>query len=107
MSYYQTCAIPKPEPRKTTKARKSRVDAKALKAFRDAVWHRAMTWVGYERNYARCKLCGGIVYRDKEPRGEVHHRISRRHKGTRYDPANGVILLRAVFKRLSREGRTA
>ena len=24
--------------------------------------------------------------------GEVHHRISRRHKATRYDPDNGVLL---------------
>lgn|SRR3990167_10654135 len=82
----------KPEPRKRTKARKQREDAKALKAFRDAVWAREEIFPGM----AKCQRCHLEVYRHLFPVGEVHHRIGRRNKVTRYDPANGVLLCGAL-----------
>lgn len=45
--YYQTCAIPKPEPRKRTKGREKRVKAKTTGEVRQYVFAR-------ERNLCRC-----------------------------------------------------
>lgn len=94
MGYYQECAIPKPTPRKKVKARKGRADAKALRAFRDAVWAREA--VGFSEFFgviARCQWCGCVVSRGQEGRtADVHHRIGRRDKAHRYDPDNGVLL---------------
>lgn len=102
---------PKGKTRKQVKARKDRADAKQLKAFRDAVWKRESDkmdaaldgrWEpGFRFNddiaswqFAICQFCGASVHRGRDVNltGEVHHRISRRHKATRYDPMNGVLL---------------
>ena len=82
--------IPKGPTVKQQKAKKDREDAKQLKAFRDAVWLREADCLGW----ACCQWCGAAVYRGPLHifTGEVHHRISRRHKATRYDPDNGVLL---------------
>ena len=98
-------ACPKGKTRKQLKARKDREDAKQLKAFRDAVWLREeLKALGYSPTYpvpddytamsGRCQHCGRMVgrYLEFEMTGEVHHRISRRHKATRYNPDNGVLL---------------
>ena len=98
--YYQTCAIPKPEPRKRTKARKDREDATKLAEFCDGVWareqakyFRADCQIGPRCNVARCQHCDAVVVRSPESvTGDVHHRIGRRSKATRYDPLNGVLL---------------
>ena len=86
--------IAKPEPHKVVKARKDRKDAKQLKTFRDAVWKRERL-AYYARTGeagATCQYCGIFVFVEMAPRGEVHHRICRRAKATRYDPDNGVLL---------------
>ena len=92
-------AVPKGRTRKQLKARKDREDAKQLKVFRDAVWLRESqllmnknpNWISI--NVAACQHCGHLVQRMPDLlTGEVHHRISRRHKATRYDPDNGVLL---------------
>jgi septal ring factor EnvC (AmiA/AmiB activator) len=86
--------FPKPEARKRAKARAKREDAKRLKAFRDAVWAReSARWTAPD-GLAKCQRCGTWVKRatDAWVRGEVHHRIGRRQKTTRYDPRNGVLL---------------
>lgn len=93
-------ACPKPEPRKRTKARKDRMDAKRLEAFRDAVWLREEKKFfggGVVPAYlALCQYCFRLVCRDEdfETSGEVHHRIprSRCTREQRYDPTNGVLL---------------
>ena len=90
--------VPKGKTRKQLKARKDREDAKALKAFRDAVWLRECVegW----RMTAGCQRCGRIVVRGSDYRpGEVHHIIGRRAKATRYDPANGVLLCRDCHRK--------
>lgn len=90
--------IPKPEPRRVAKARKDREDAKQLKAFRDAVWERehAKEPTATQGAYARCQHCRQWVWRESSAplflQGEVHHRIGRANKATRYDPDNGVLL---------------
>lgn len=92
---YNRLAIPKGKTRKQVKARKDRADAKQLKAFRDAVWLREAekTWPGLLPIYALCQHSGEIVHRGEQIlTGEVHHRIFRGNKSTRYDPANGVLL---------------
>jgi len=88
-------AMPKGKTRKQQKARKDREDAKQLKAFRDAVWSRENKIAGGDGtlDVARCQACSAIVFRsERSLTGEVHHRISRRHKATRHDPDNGVLL---------------
>jgi hypothetical protein len=94
---YNALAIPKGRTKKQVKARKDREDAKQLKAFRDAVWHREelkQAYVGSTYQWALCQYCYEVVRRGHGVflTGEVHHRISRRHKATRYDPDNGVLL---------------
>ena len=97
----------KGETRKQLKARKDRTDAKALKAFRDAVWNREAAkdpwsgsgdgWVSIQ--WAYCEHCGETVLRCSEiSTGDVHHRIGRRNKSTRYDPRNGVLLCNSMGK---------
>lgn len=90
---YNALAIPKGKTRKQLKARKDRQDAKAMRAFQDACWERAAC-LSLDGEHAHCASCGRIVFRDRPPLGQVHHRVSRRHQGTRHDPANGVILCR-------------
>jgi hypothetical protein len=89
-------AVPKGKTRKQITARKQRNDAKGLKAFRDAVWARESARLSREdesREWARCQHCARFVMQaDGHRHGEVHHRIGRRAKATRYDPANGVLL---------------
>lgn len=95
--------LPKPN-RKREKARKAREDAQQLKAFRDAVWLREQVrLMGRSRNlipdgFARCQYCDLCVFRTRRPYGEVHHRIGRRNKATRYDPNNGVLLCRECHR---------
>ena len=93
---YSMLAQPKGKTRKAIKAKHDREDAAKLKAFRDAVWarERQKTWPEGEPGLtgAKCQHCGAFVYRSVVLTGEVHHRISRRHKATRYDPDNGVLL---------------
>lgn len=96
--------VPKGKTRKQQKAKRDREDANQLKAFRDAVWRREEdAMIGYEAHVpnivqamARCQNCGAIVRRGPGIilTGEVHHRIGRRHKATRYDPDNGILLCR-------------
>ncbi len=88
-----------PKPAKTIKqlkARKDREDAKQLKAFRDAVWAREQLRDGSYglAQWAACQHCHRWVFREegREPSADVHHRIGRRNKATRYDPGNGVLL---------------
>lgn len=87
---YNALAIPKGRTRKQIKAKKDREDAEQLKAFRDAVWERESDCLGW----AHCQSCGAAVYRGPLHilTGEVHHRIFRGNKATRYDPDNGVLL---------------
>ena len=91
--------IPKPESRAKVKARKDRADAKALAAFRAAVWARESK----SGSLGACQRCYRIVKRPEVSGsiwevGEVHHLISRRHKATRYDPANGQLLCSACHR---------
>lgn len=89
--------FPKPEARTRTKARKARQDAKQLRAFRQVVWARERAKLSLDSAGAYCQYCGLMVV---EPSsgiggcvfGEVHHRIGRRAKASRYDPDNGVLL---------------
>jgi len=98
MKDYPGIGIPVGKTRKQLKAKKDRADAKALQAFRMAVWIRegVRFAYAYREGYkmGRCAHCGApVTCRDDQPQtGEVHHRIGRRHKATRYDPANGVLL---------------
>ncbi len=87
---------PKGKTRKQLKARKDREDAKRLKVFRDDVWSREATCDPIF-GWAKCEHCGVTVsrYRSEPLTGEVHHRIGRRNKATRYDPDNGVLLCNA------------
>lgn len=85
---------------KQIRAKAKREDAKALKAFQDACW-KLVTLNGCL--VACCADCRGDVFRDREPFGHVHHVISRRHKATRTDPRNGVILCRTCHNK--RHGR--
>src|SRR5689334_23651558 len=94
---YNVLPLGKGKTCKQLKARKDREDAKQLKAFRDGVWKREgqKEWPGFiAGTYGRCQHCHAYVTRAREYElsGEVHHRISRRHKATRYDPDNGVLL---------------
>ncbi len=97
---YNALAIPKGNTVKQHRAKAKREDVKQLKAFRDAVWLREeLKLLGDLRADGRaeiglCFACLVIVQRfEYRPMtGEVHHRISRRHKATRYDPQNGVLL---------------
>lgn len=96
-SYYQTCAIPKPKPRKAVKAKKDRKDARQLREFQDAVWKREHDKIEFADapTFARCQDCYAWVNRSSESQaGHVHHMVSRRHKAKRYDPANGRLLCR-------------
>lgn len=93
--FYRDCAIPKGRTTKQLRDKAKRDDAKQLRAFRVAVWMRESRKVdNFElADIARCEHCGTWVHRwPGDLTGEVHHRISRRHKATRYDPANGVLL---------------
>ena|SRR3990167_4725671 len=85
-------AQPKPEPRSRTKARKRREDAEQLQAFRSAVWARER--IEGAPGHGACQQCARVVSPTGpgDYRGEVHHVKSRRHKATRYDPANGQLL---------------
>lgn len=99
---WNALAIPKGRTRKQIKARKNREDAKQLKAFRDACWKREADkmfgWTMVDPEYVarvgRCQNCDSFVHRyeDAPMTGEVHHRIYRGNKATRYDPNNGVLL---------------
>lgn len=90
--------IAKGRTRRAVKLRKAREDQRKLKAFRDAVWARENLIAGGfglgDAMVAWCQSCGRVVNRG--PRfiltGEVHHRIFRGNKATRYDPNNGVLL---------------
>jgi HNH endonuclease len=91
MAIWYGVPVPKGKTRKQLKARKDREDAKLLKRFRDDVWAREATCDPIF-GWANCEHCGAHVSREPVMTGEVHHRISRRHKATRYDPDNGVLL---------------
>lgn len=92
---------PKPEPLAKSRARKRREDAAGLAQFRTAVWHRERLKVAHfdVGLAARCQHCDIWVVPHGSPygvTGSVHHRIGRRAKATRYDPANGVLLCDGV-----------
>ena len=91
--------FPKPEPRAKTKAREAREDAAKLKVFRDAVWAREQL-EDCPDQHGRCQTCRRVVMRSGPAAycGEVHHIISRRHKATWYEPANGRLLCRACHR---------
>lgn len=96
--------------RKRLKARKDRADAKQLKAFRQAVWQREREKNGIDASgadeWAYCQRCGIPALRhtaDMHQMGHVHHYRSRRHKGTRYDPNNGVLLCAACHDLVHRK----
>lgn len=99
---------PKPEPRKTAKARAKRDDVKKLQAWRDAVWLRENQKAAFSLDFAFCQRCHALVTRAEgySLTGECHHRVGRRAKATRYDPANGVLLcnfrLNACHERVTR-----
>lgn len=86
--------IPKGKTVKQERAKRKRLDTLALQQFRMAVWARD----GYGHKdggglrFIGCAYCYRTVYNQQDPFGEVHHIRSRRHKETRYDPKNGVIL---------------
>lgn len=92
--------IAKPEPRKKTRARKKRADAKGLTNFREAVWAREIAKtpelnVGMDEQWARCQRCHISVTDAAWAdfwRGHVHHIVRRGIKATRYDPNNGELL---------------
>ena len=95
-------ACPKPKTNRQLKAKRDREDAKALRQFQDAVWAKALSnglW-----GYAFCADCDAAVSRDGiyKPLGHVHHLISRRHKATRHDPENGILLCRACHNKRHR-----
>ena len=89
--------MPKGKTRKQLKAQKDREDAKQLAEFRTAVWQREgakySVTADTQVDAARCQHCGVFVRRGGDYQtGEVHHRIYRGNKATRYDPENGVLL---------------
>jgi hypothetical protein len=100
-SAYGGVPVPKGKTRRQIKRRKDREDAKRLRHFRNLVWlrecERTGNFAGNPIQYAQCQHCHALVMRgslleDAPLTGEVHHRISRRHKAMRYDPDNGVLL---------------
>jgi 5-methylcytosine-specific restriction endonuclease McrA len=77
--YYRTCAIPKPEPRCVSKARKQKLDAKAERACREIV---------RGRDKGRCRIpnCN-------ERAVHLHHIVYRsKSKALRWVPGNLVSL---------------
>lgn len=95
---YNVLAIPKGRTVRQRRAKAKRDDAKALKAFQDAVWKRECDKLPFmSREAAKCQDCGRWVYRDTcipSRLGHVHHVVSRRHRAKRTDPANGRLLCR-------------
>ena len=100
--------VPLPKPpkgtRKKLKAKAQREDYRALKGFIDRVWLRERV-PGYQM-WAHCQHCGHSVCRERHSDspfiGEVHHKIGRRAKATRYDPDNGVLLCRECHGKVTR-----
>ena len=93
--------VPKGKTQKQVRAKARRKDAKQLREFRDAVWKHEWEGlygetlpVGCVARVALCQHCHDVVSRldDWPLTGEVHHRLSRRHKASRYNPDNGVLL---------------
>ncbi len=77
--YYRQCAIPKPEPRCVSKARKDKIDAKDERACREIV---------RKRDGGKCRIPGYI-----ERAAEAHHIVYRSHsKARRWHPQNLVSL---------------
>ncbi len=102
--------VPKGKTRKQVKAKRDREDAKALKHFRNLVWSREAEKNGSfapGNYYACCQQCGRLVTRHPLCilTGEVHHRIGRRNKATRYDPANGVLLCNVLVNDCHRKAQ--
>lgn len=94
---YSVLPLGKGKTVKQLRAKAKREDAKQLARFRDAVWVREfdpLRFSSVDVQHGRCQHCSYPVHRGRTVRltGEVHHRISRRHKATRYDPDNGVLL---------------
>ncbi len=79
MSYYQDCAIPKPEPRIITKTRRAKMDAKDERAAREIV---------RKRDHGKCRIPGCT-----ERAVHLHHIVYRsKSKRLRWDPRNLVSL---------------
>ena len=99
---YSQLAQPKGKTRKQLRARAKRADTKALKDFVEAVWAREHAKIEFDDapTFARCQDCGAWINRSTVSMGgHVHHVVSRRHKASRTDPANGRLLCRACHNR--------
>lgn len=71
MSYYQDCAIPKPEPRKRTKGRKRRAKVKTTREVRPYVFAR-------ERDICRCCRIRNAQSMNEEPPRSCGGKVSKR-----------------------------
>ena len=90
MGYYQDCAIPKPEPRVISKARKAKQDAKQERAARE---------ITRKRDKGKCRIPGC-----RERAVHLHHIVYRsRSKARRFDPRN-LVWLCAEHHRLQHAG---
>ncbi len=79
MGYYQECAIPKPEPRIMTKARRDKLDARDERAAREIV---------RKRDHGKCRIPGCT-----DRAVHLHHIVYRsKSKRLRWNPANLVSL---------------
>lgn len=90
MSYYTTCAIPKPEPRCLTKKRRQKMDAKNERACRE---------ITRKRDKGRCRIPGCI----ERAQHWCHIQARSLSKARRFDTAN-TLWLCADHHRLQHAG---
>lgn len=99
-------ACPKGEALTKTRERAKRHDGYGLKAWRNEAWSKQPGGADVDQ-WGHCGDCQRVVYRRRpfcDPSvGQVHHIVSRRHRKTRVDPNNAVILCRACHNK--RHGR--
>ncbi len=100
---YNALAIPKGKTRKQVKAKRDREDAKALEAFRQAVWDRESEKFGQDDGFALCQRCGTLV--SPAPGllfGEVDHiRPRSLAPELRYESTNGRLLCRICHRKVT------
>ena len=88
---------PKPEARKTVKARKRRTNQARRNACIDAV---------FARDRHCCQKCGVYVFHKREPGctefvcGHVHEIVSRSQGGSPFDPTNCILLCNSCHRRV-------